>query len=326
MSTTTVARRFLALNAAFSALVGLELTIFAADIAQMMFMDPTGWQPLALRLLGVGLVVFALDLVLMASNRFVTKAQVMLVVYADIGWLLASGVIAFLGWQFFTDTGIIAIDVVAAFVAFFAIGQYVGARKILTPESRASVHMEEGVLIARVERTVDAPVDRVWEVMTDHPGYADVASNLAKVEVLAGEGIGMKRRCFGPKGESWTETCDLFQEGRCFGFKIHTDAPDYPYPISDLQGRWSVEPQGTGSLFSINIEAVPKGGLLSRMLFVLVAKRQFKIVLIDLADAWALRMEREARGEPAIGASQETALVESGGQLRPAALLSDVHS
>lgn len=326
MSTTTVARRFLALNAAFSALVGLELIIFAADVAQMMFMDPTGWKPLALRLLGVGLVIFALDLVLMVSNRFVTKAQVMLVVYADIGWLLASGVIAFLGWQFFTEIGIIAIDVVAAFVAVFAIGQYVGARKILPPESRASVRLEGGMLIARVERAVDAPAERVWQVMTDHPGYADVASNLSRVEVLSGDGIGMKRRCFGPKGESWTETCDLFEEGRSFGFKIHTDAPDYPYPISDLQGRWSVEPQGSGSLFSIDIEAVPKGGLLARTLFTFVAKCQFKSVLIDLADAWAQRMERDAGVEQVIEGHRESALVEPGAQLHPSHTLSDARS
>lgn len=131
--------------------------------------------------------------------------------------------------------------------------------------------------------------------MTDHPGYADVASNISNVEVLSGEGIGMQRRCFGPRGENWTETCDLFEDGRSYGFKIHTEAPDYPYPISDLQGRWSVAPKGAGSEFSIDIEAMPKGGFISRMLFSSLAKRQFKSVLIDLADAWSRRMEREAR-------------------------------
>lgn len=294
MSTTTVARGFLVLNAVFSALIGLELIVFPDAMAEVMFVDPAGWKPLVLRLLGVGLVVFALDLLLMASNLFVTKKEVMLIVFADIGWLFASGAIVFLDGQIFSDSGIVAIEVVAAFVAFFAIGQYVGARRIVAPESQASVRSNKGVLIARVTRAVGAPVERVWEVMTDHPGYADVASNISKVEVLSGQGIGMKRRCFGPKGENWTETCDLFEEGQSFGFKINTEAPDYPYPISDLQGRWSVEPQGSGSLFSIDIEATPKGGFPSRALFSFVAKRQFKSVLIDLADAWSRRMEQDA--------------------------------
>ncbi len=295
MAPTTTARVFLALNAAFSLLVGLELLVFADATAQTIFMDPSGWKPLALRLLGVGLVVFALDLLLMASNRFVTKNQVMLIVFADLGWLLASGALVFSYGQIFSDSGIVAIEAVAAFMAFFAVGQYFGAGKIRDPESRASVHSNNGILIARVERAVAAPAERVWEVMTDHPGYADVASNISKVEVLSGLGIGMKRRCFGPKGENWTETCDLFEEGQSFGFKIHTEAPDYPYPIADLQGRWSVEPSGNGSVFSIDIEAKPKGGFLARTLFSSVAKRQFKSVLIDLADAWSKRMEQGAK-------------------------------
>lgn len=319
MSTTITARRFLALNAAFSALVGLELIIFPADVAQMMFVDPTGWKPLVLRLLGVGLVIFALELLLMASNRLVTKKEVMLIVFADLAWLLASGAIIFLDGQLFTDGGIIAIDVVAAFVAVFAIGQYVGARRIRPPESQTSVCSYNGILIAKVKRAVNAPADRVWEIMTDHPGYADVASNISKVEVLSGEGIGMKRRCFDPKGENWTETCDHFEEGRSFGFKIHTEAPDYPYPISDLQGRWSVEPEGRRAVFSIDIEATPKGGLLSRMLFTFVAKRRFKSVLLDLADAWAQRMERDVGAEPAIGSSQGRV----SGQTQPSRILSD---
>jgi hypothetical protein len=131
--------------------------------------------------------------------------------------------------------------------------------------------------------------------MNDHPGYADVADNLSKVEVVNGEGVGVQRRCYGLKGENWLETCDLYDDGRAFGFRVHTGADDYPYPISDLHGEWSVEPNGAGSRFAISIEAAPKGNLLVQTLFKTAAKRQFKAVLVDLADAWADRMEREAR-------------------------------
>jgi hypothetical protein len=294
MSTTTTARTFLALNAAFSALIGLELIIFPGITVHLMFTDPAGWQLLVLRLLGVGLVLFALDLVLMATNRFVTKSEVMLIVLADIAWLIANATIVLLVGHVFTDTGMLIIGFVAVFVAFFATGQYVGAGRIVAPESRVSIHSKNGKLTAMVKRAVDAPAETVWDIMTDHPGYADVASNISNVEVLSGEGIGMQRRCFGPKGENWTESCDHFEEGRSYGFKIHTEAPDFPYPISDLRGRWSVAPKETGSEFSIDIEAIPKGGFLARTLFSLLAKRQFKSVLVDLADAWSRRMEHEA--------------------------------
>ncbi|WP_108882291.1 SRPBCC family protein [Anderseniella sp. Alg231-50] len=295
MSTTTTARTFIGLNAAFSALTGLELIIFPFAVAHLMFSDPAGWTTLALRLLGVGLVLFALDLLLMATNRFVTKGEVMLIILADIGWLIASAALVLLTGYLFSDAGLLMIGIVAAFVAVFAAGQYVGAGRIVAPQSRVSIRSKNGKLSASVRRVVAAPAETAWEVMTDHPGYADVAGNISKVEVLAGEGIGMTRRCFGPKGENWTETCNQFQEGRSYGFRIHTEAPDYPYPISDLQGRWSVEPKGPGSEFSIDIEAKPKGGFLSRALFASVARRQFKSILVDLADAWAKRMEHEAR-------------------------------
>ncbi|MEO9876600.1 MAG: SRPBCC family protein [Anderseniella sp.] len=243
----------------------------------------------------MGLILFALNLSLMATNRLVTKGEVMLIVFADIAWLIASAAIVLLAEHVITGTGLLMIGVVAAFVAFFATGQYAGAGRIVAPKSRVSILSKEGKLTATVVRAVDAPAETVWNVMTDHPGYADVASNVSKVEVLSGEGIGMQRRCFGPKGENWTETCDYFDAGREYGFKIDTKAPDYPYPISDLRGRWSVVPKGTGSEFSIDIEAMPKGGFLARTLFFLLAKRQFKTVLVDLADAWSRRMENEAR-------------------------------
>lgn len=294
---TTTARTFLGLNAAFSALTGAALIVLPGALSQMMFADPADWAPLALRVLGVGLLIFALDLVLMATNRFVSRGEVMLIVAADIGWLLASAAVVLFDGHLLTEAGVIVVTGVAVFVAAFAAGQYLGARRIVAPASTVTVQSSNGILQAKVKRAVRAPAPTVWDVMTDHPAYADVASNISKVEVLSGDGLGMRRRCFGPKGENWSETCDLFDEGRSYGFKIHTEAPDYPYPISDLTGRWSVEPEGTGATFSIDIEARPKGGFLTRALFSAVARRQFKAVLIDLADAWSDRMEREARAQ-----------------------------
>lgn len=295
MSSSNTARLFLGLNAAFALITGLGLLIAAGSLADLLFAAPAGWQSLALRGLGVGLLIFALDLFLMVTNRFVSKASVMLITLLDVGWVVASAALLLFGRSLFTDLGIGLVTIVAGFTGIFAIGQSIGAGKIVAPKSRASVRTTDGRLHMTVNRAVDAPADKVWAVMNDHPGYADVASNISKVEVLSGHGIGMQRRCYGPKGESWRETCDLFEEGKAFGFKIHTEAEDYPYPISDLQGRWAVRPRGDGSEFSIDINAKPKGGFLKQILFSIVAARTFKSILIDLADAWADRMEKQAR-------------------------------
>ena len=122
-----------------------------------------------------------------------------------------------------------------------------------------------------------------------------MASHVSEVEVLSGNGLGMIRRRYGPKSASWEETCGHYEEGRSYDFRIHTEAADYPYPITDLTGRWSLEPRQSGLVFSITIEARSKGNVAAYTLFSLAAKRQFKTVLIDLVDAWAKRMEQQPK-------------------------------
>ena len=294
MKTSNTARIFLALNATFSLIIGIDLLLATGTASEILFAEQADWQPITLRVLGVGLLIFALELYVMASNRFLTRKQVMVITVMDIGWVVGSALLLLMASSVFTESGDNLIVVVAVAVAVFAAGQYIGALKIVMPKSRAEVQFRDRKLIATVKREVDAPVAKVWSVMTDHPGYADVANNLSKVEVLSGEGLGMVRQCYGPKGESWRETCDLYEEGKLFGFNVHTEADGYPYPMSDLRGRWSVDKKGSGAAFTIDIEAKPKGNLIARMLFVVAAKRQFKGVLVDLADAWARKMEREA--------------------------------
>ncbi len=292
---SSLARRFLGLNALFSGVCGLALLFLATPVAALLFVDGAGWGAILLRVIGVGLIVFAVDLGLMSRDRFVAKAMVLTISAADLVWVVGSGVVLAMFGDLLTPIGQEVVLGVAVVVAMFGAGQFVGARRLRAPLSTVTARTEDGVLHLRVRRAVDAPATIVWQVMTDHPGYADVASNIAKVEVLSGDGLGMVRRCTDPKGASWLERCEHYLPNKEFGFTIDTDAPDYPYPIAALQGRWSVTPMAKGTAaFTIDINARPKGNALQRRLFMALAGPQFKPVLIDLADAWAARMEREA--------------------------------
>ena len=62
-------------------------------------------------------------------------------------------------------------------------------------------------------RTADAPPSVVWDVITDHAHYGDVAPNLATVEVLGGEGTGHVPRCVVTDGNEWTESCSRWETG-----------------------------------------------------------------------------------------------------------------
>lgn len=295
MSRSATARIFLKLNSQFSALNGAALLVAAGLIAPILIANPVDWAALGLRGLGLGLLGFALVLFMLSKNKFVSRSAVNEIVLLDALWVLGSVVlIAFFG-DILTANGIIVVTIVAMVVAFFAIAQFAAAAKIQEPVPEASVETRDGKLYATVKRSVRAPKETVWDVMTDHPAYADVADNISKVEVLSGEGLGMKRRCYGPKGENWEETCDLFEPGHSYGFRIHTEADDYPYPFAELTGRWTVKDHSVGSEFDIEIVATLKGNAASKWLFATMAKPQFKAILIDLADAWADRMEREAK-------------------------------
>ena len=222
MTHSSTARRFLGMNAAFSGLNGVVLLVAADVLTPIILAAPESWVPLVMRLLGLGLIGFAGLLVILARNKFVSKAAVYEIVLLDALWVVGSVVlVAFFGSLFLTS-GIIIVTVVAMVVAFFAVAQFSAASKITKPIPVANVVIRDGQLHASVKRTVNAPTETVWEVMTDHPAYADVASNISKVETISGDGIGMKRRCYGPKGENWEETCDLFEPGKSFGFRIHT--------------------------------------------------------------------------------------------------------
>ncbi len=295
MTSSNLAANSLRANASFSILAGVALLFAAPMAADLLFAAPANWHVVTFRIFGAGLLLFAIGLLVTASNPLLSRKEVLIVCAMDLGWIAGSAALVLFAGPLFTTTGIAIILLIALCIGLFALGQYLGAGRLIAPIPEVSITTDGPNLIASVKRGVQAPKDVVWHVMEDHPAYADVADNIAKVEVIKGEGLGMVRRCSDPKGNSWAETCDVYDAGQEYGFRIHAEAADYPYPMSHLTGRWSVAANGTGSEFAINITATPKGNWFMRTLFVMAAKRQFAVILVRLADAWAARMEHEAK-------------------------------
>lgn len=293
MSASKVARYILGGNAAFSAISALLLLFMSERMSLIMFSAPAERVPASLMVLAASLLIFAADLAILVGGRRMRRHEVMIVSALDACWVAMSALFLVVFGSALTFAGVVLVEGVAVVVALFGIGQYLAARKIPLSESRARVSLKGANLVACVTRRVKAGEDVVWQVMTDHPRYAEVAGNISRVDVLEGAGLGMKRRCFGLKGESWEETCTSYEDGRAFEFLVHTNAPDYPFPFKSLQGRWSLEPVREGTGFSIRIEAAVKGNGFARRLFYFLSKRPFEDILVELADAWALRMESE---------------------------------
>ena len=130
MSTAIPARAFLGMNAGFSLLTGATLLIRPDAVSRMMFAAPAGWQPFVMRALGLGLLIFAVVLIMMAKNRHVTRSQIMLIVVADIGWIIGSALLLALARSLFTANGTLMVAGIAALIGIFAVGQFIGARRI----------------------------------------------------------------------------------------------------------------------------------------------------------------------------------------------------
>ena len=92
------------------------------------------------------------------------------------------------------------------------------------------------------ERVVNAPKDKVWRVISDVGNYHQVtAAGIDNVEITSGNGLGMKRVCYDPNGNSWEETCTIWEPGNRFQFVVNTQKEDYPLPFKSLSAIWKVD-------------------------------------------------------------------------------------
>ena len=67
-----------------------------------------------------------------------------------------------------------------------------------------------------------------------------IAPNLASVEATTLNGPGFERRCTDRLGNTWSETCSLWDEGSAD--EVTVDPATHPAPVDLLQGRFWVNP------------------------------------------------------------------------------------
>jgi hypothetical protein len=114
-----------------------------------------------------------------------------------------------------------------------------------------------------IDRYIDAPRSRTWEVLSDLDGWAEHAPNLSKTEVVEGAADGAVRRCYNNAGKGWSETCTLWQPGRRYVMEVDTSA--YPYPMTLMRGTFSVDDEGSGTRVRLRFDYRFKYGPLGRL-------------------------------------------------------------
>lgn len=124
---SSLLRKALLSNAAFSGLTGLLLTIAAPWLCQRMGIP----EPMILRVVGVSLLGFAAALLLNATRREINRKQAWAAVGLDFTWVIGSVVLVSL--QLLTASGNWAVAAVADFVLLFALAQALGLRRVASP-------------------------------------------------------------------------------------------------------------------------------------------------------------------------------------------------
>ena len=228
-------------NALFASTTGLFIIIAPETVAGLL---GVAVHPL-LAAIGVGLVVFALDLAHQGTRKRVLTWRAAYATVLDLTWVAGTVVVLAMQSPSFTTTGVTLIAAVGTLVLGFAIWQGWGidhAHRV--PGSRLRRHC--------VSVHVDQPADSMWQVIADLGAIQRYMPSLAHSAIEEGSdpGLGAVRTCVDRSGRTWSEECIAF-EPNSLALRFKTEAADFPFPASEMYGGWTVESCATGSCVTV---------------------------------------------------------------------------
>lgn len=182
-----------------------------------------------------------------------------------------------------SNIGNSSIAIIAFIVLFMAINQSKALAQTIFPNKKGNKRLV-------YSRTVKAPKPKVWKVISDVTNYHQVAPNIDDVQIISGKEKGMVRSC-SHDNKSWTETCSVWEEEKTYSFVVNTSEPNYPHPLSFLQGTWNViEIDSNTTEIEMIFEFTYKKKILN--LFHPLMKIKFKKVSNELLDNWVKMIEK----------------------------------
>lgn len=274
MDNTRFLRAALRTNAAFSAASGVLAAAFSATVAGTLVIPL--WVPQAV---GVLLVAYGLALAALSAGRHAASRWTVLATALDLGWVVGSA--ALLAMHLVPSAAVVWFPAAAVFV--LAALQLVGLRRAM---------FSGGTGRYALERTVQAPVDRAWLVVSDVARYAEVAGTLHRSVIVSGEGVGMVRQCEDTNGVCWLETCTRSEPDNAYAFEVDTSAPRYPLPLRTMRGDFEVEPlDSSRSIVRIRFTFTARGGWATELLLAVVFASSGDVLVGGILARWAKQIE-----------------------------------
>lgn len=276
-------RRPLWQNALFSALSAVVL-ILAPGLVRDFFGAGPSWLFFSV---GIGLLIFAADLLHQASRSQLSPLRAAVSSLADFFWVLGSLIFLVFFHGLISQSAALVVAAVAVIVLQFGFRQ---ANGLLNLFREGGAH---GKLVYRTEFSTQASPEAMWPMIADLGRISDYASNLAASRIKGNKqyGRGVIRECENHAGKVWTETCTEFVENRYLVLEFDTAAKGFPFPVSEMTGGWRVDPADSGSVVQVWWELVTKprwAAFLILPLMVWQVERDFSVLLSNM-EAAAMR-------------------------------------
>jgi len=222
-------QQYLTTNAIFSTLTGAFVLIFKKKAEELFGVAPSNF----FLVLGVLLMLFAVTLLIEIVKQ--RALAVLWIIVLDMLWVLGSVFLLIFNPFNVSIEGNIIIALVVIVVFLIGMGQAHGLAKV------DKKNRKQRLKVFRFSRVVKGNKLKAWEVISDVENYHKVAPNIDGTRIISGgKEKGMKRSCSHGK-DSWNETCTLWVNEKQYAFIVHTDEPNYPYPLKSLQGNWRVD-------------------------------------------------------------------------------------
>jgi hypothetical protein len=230
-------RNLLRVNSAFSAVSGAVGAALPGRVARALNIE-AAW---VVRAVGLGLILYAVDLLVVAALRHTRLVPLGRVVAgADAAWVVGTAVLVATGAV--SEGGAVILGLLAVPVGALAISQWRAVAGTIESGGDEAPPIEA----LRVEIVSTADPAALWQAVADHTLFGRLATNLRRVEVTSGEGEGMVRRCVARGGKDWTETCTIWEPGHRHAVEV--DPAVYPLPLAIVGCLSYVEPDAAGRL------------------------------------------------------------------------------
>ena len=138
--------------------------------------------------------------------------------------------------------------------------------------------------VFKLQRRVKAPQDMVWRVISDVGSLGEVAPHISRVDILEGTHVGLRRRVYDRRGDSWIEECVAWDEGSSYTMRVDTST--YPFAFKKMQFTWSVEEQARNVVIKMHYAFTPRYGVLGMLILRLRFQRRFEETCQQLMESW----------------------------------------